>query len=469
MSEPSTVPGFLSCKVCLYPMSDPCAHHFIQPLTRQEALLHWSRFLPTVPAYARVRNHVVPGHENVSRLGAALRFRTVLEDEVLDETFRVHCFGDAEKWVQEVCWRRYWKGWMEMRPQVWARWRSRVRSLKHELSGSERERANRLMAGQSGVDSMDAMAKELVETGYLHNHARMWWASFWIHIEGLPWELGADFFFRNLVDADPASNTLSWRWVAGLQTVGKMYLVRRSNIEKYAPHYLVGSEVEIHRAAEPEGTPKRVMDAEDRTPVPLAAYPSFAPETHPRTGLWLHPDDLSPETGPLKTLTPVAIAACISGRVYRGLYDLSERRIESLSIVLRDALNRASVHYGSPAFALETEDPVGALCNWARDENLAEIVAFAPMVGPTADFLTRFQPRLQTMGVKLTLLRRESDTLAFNMASGGFFPFWQKMQTHLGGKIPRPSGGLLSVPRRGHSHERTDSTGSVPRGDSARG
>ncbi len=67
-------------------------------------------------------------------------------------------------------------------------------------------------------------------TGYLHNHARMWFASIWIFTLRLPWELGADFFLRHLLDGDPASNTLSWRWVGGMQTMGKTYLARADNI-----------------------------------------------------------------------------------------------------------------------------------------------------------------------------------------------------------------------------------------------
>ena len=96
---------------------------------------------------------------------------------------------------------------------------SRVLELQRSLPSSTLARSEAVAAGRSGVAVMDAMAIELIETGYLHNHARMWWASFWIHVERLPWELGADFFFRHLLDADPASNTLSWRWVAGLQWV----------------------------------------------------------------------------------------------------------------------------------------------------------------------------------------------------------------------------------------------------------
>ena len=62
----------------------------------------------------------------------------------------------------------------------------------------------------------------------------MWFASIWIFTLNLPWQLGADFFMQHLLDGDPASNTLSWRWVAGIQTKGKNYLARKSNIEKYS-------------------------------------------------------------------------------------------------------------------------------------------------------------------------------------------------------------------------------------------
>jgi deoxyribodipyrimidine photo-lyase len=79
----------------------------------------------------------------------------------------------------------------------------------------------------------DDWAQELVATGYLHNHARMWFASIWIFTLRLPWELGADFFLRHLIDGDPASNTLSWRWVGGLHTPGKTYLATADNIAEH--------------------------------------------------------------------------------------------------------------------------------------------------------------------------------------------------------------------------------------------
>jgi deoxyribodipyrimidine photo-lyase len=401
------------------------------PLTRRDALIQWERFLPKVFQYGDQRNFVADGHSNVSMLGAALRFRTVLEDEIIGDTLGGHGFERCEKWLQEVCWRRYWKGWLERRPQVWTKWRARVRAFWRDPSGSVWERARRVMNGQSGVACMDAMARELVETGYLHNHARMWWASFWVHVERLPWELGADFFFRHLLDADPASNTLSWRWVAGLQTPGKTYLVRLSNIEKFAPGYLRPPALGNERLTDGMVTACRVADATDLTVQSLREHPASLPATDRRSGLWLHPDDLLPEIGPLSTLKPLCVAAYLCDGAYQNEFRLSSRRIESIHTVTRDGLERAGAHYKCPAHALSTVEPVEALCQWAVSNGLREIVAFAPMVGPGWELLGRLAPRLEASGIRLTLVRRASDAVAFELASAGFFPFWEKMKERL--------------------------------------
>jgi deoxyribodipyrimidine photo-lyase len=378
-----------------------------------------------------MRNAVQPGHANVSRLGACLRFRTLLEDEVIRETLERHAFGVAEKWLQEVCWRRYWKGWLETRPAVWTRWREQVRALRLELPAARQARAEAVAAGASGVACMDAMARELMETGYLHNHARMWWASFWIHVERLPWELGADFFFRHLLDADPASNTLSWRWVAGLHTPGKSYLVRLSNIEKYAPHYLAADSTGSQRLA--DGSVFATVPDEHGAVVvrPLGQMPTSFTPSGGRYGIWLHPDDLVPEIGPLAGLSPAGIAACFSERVYRDAFQLSGRRVAALKTVLRDGLDRAAVHFGCAALKLEAADPADALCSWAVEHRLAEVVALAPMAGPVHDMLGALRRRLEAAGIRLTLIRRPSDAAAFSFVTAGFFPFWQKMRREL--------------------------------------
>jgi deoxyribodipyrimidine photo-lyase len=403
----------------------------IEPLSRQQVLSAWREFLPHVAAYAGARNHVQPEHQNVSRLGAGLRFRTLLEDEVIEDTLKQFSFEAAQKWLQEVCWRRYWKGWMERHSQVWVRWRRQVGLLRQTLPAKILARAEAVSSAGSGVACMDEISGELLRTGYLHNHARMWWASFWIHVEQLPWELGADFFFRHLLDADPASNTLSWRWVAGLQTPGKSYLVRLSNIEKYGPGYLLGRRAGSERLADGvvkagETQPGAALEAKRPT-----EYPNFLSQPTGRLGLWLHADDLLPEHGVLAGLSPASVAGAFSGHVYRKNYRLSQRRVESLDTVIRDGLGRAAGHFGCQPVALEAEDPVEGLCTWAKTHALSEVVAFAPFVGPIHDMLPRLRQQLEAERIRLSLIRRASDEVAFSFATAGFFPFWQKMSSHL--------------------------------------
>lgn len=401
------------------------------PLTRVDALDAWEKFLPRVKGYSAERNYLESGHGNVSRLSAAIRHRVLTEDEVIRDTL-AHCsFAAAEKWLQEVCWRRYWKGWLELRPQVWRTWRQRVRELRATLPAEVLEKADRVASGESGVACMDHLARELIETGYLHNHARMWWASFWIHAEGLPWELGADFFFRHLLDADPASNTLSWRWVAGLQTPGKTYLVRLSNLEKYAHAELLYDRRGIHRIADGAVTPSVQKEYADTSKRPLADYPTSLPAHAGRVGLWLHADDLAPEVGSLAALAPDSVAAFTSERTYRERYRLSEHRIEALRTVLADGVARAATHYRCRAELIDADDTVSGIVEWARSQQLGEVVAFATSVGPVGDLVPRLAERLAALGVVLTLIRRPSDAHAFSLSSSGFFPFWEKMSRHL--------------------------------------
>lgn len=402
-----------------------------QPLTRIDAKDAWHAFLPKTGRYAGSRNHVQSGHNNVSGLSVAIRFRLLLEDEIIEETLGKHAFQQVEKWLQEVCWRRYWKGWLEMRPMVWTNWRRRVDWLKEHLPVETLKRAEAVAAGQSGVACMDAMSRELVSTGYLHNHARMWWASFWVHVERLPWELGADVFFRHLLDADPASNTLSWRWVAGLQTAGKTYLVRLSNLERYGAKYLAEGEEGNERIADDVVTACGITEPDEVLKEPLPKFLSELPESLGRVGVWIHADDLVLEHGPLAECEAVSVAGYVCEPVYREVYGLSEQRIQSLRTVMKDGLARAGGHFGCAPVMVETDDPVEGLVQWAVDQRLEEVVAFAPMVGPIRDLVPRLKRRLKVHGIRLTLIRRATDELAFSFAGAGFFPFWQKMSRHL--------------------------------------
>ena len=206
--------------------------------TRAAGLERLKIFLPSAGNnYAALRNYDLGqnNHTHVSMLSPYIRHRSLTEIEVLKSVLCYHSKKSSEKFVQEVFWRTYWKGWLEMRPTVWAAYQSKLNRLSDDLktqSGFRKSWEN-ACHGETGIECFDSWAKELFDTGYLHNHARMWFASIWIHTLKLPWELGADFFLRNLLDGDPASNTLGWRWVGGAQTVGKTYLASTQNIQKY--------------------------------------------------------------------------------------------------------------------------------------------------------------------------------------------------------------------------------------------
>ena len=175
-----------------------------------------------------------PGPENrnnTSLLSQYISHRIIDEQETIRAAYQKFPFKKIEKFVQEVFWRTYWKGWLEMRPQVWDDYNQDLNNLQNELNSSNYKEA---IEGNTKIRCFNDWVLELKEFGYLHNHARMWFASIWIFTLGLPWQLGADFFLKHLLDGDAASNTLGWRWVAGLHTKGKHYLASEWNINKFS-------------------------------------------------------------------------------------------------------------------------------------------------------------------------------------------------------------------------------------------
>jgi deoxyribodipyrimidine photo-lyase len=80
---------------------------------------------------------------------------------------------------------------------------------------------------------MDAFAADLERIGWLHNHARLWLASYVVHWRRVRWQAGARWFLRHLLDGDPASNNLSWQWVAS-SFGSKPYIFNRENLERFS-------------------------------------------------------------------------------------------------------------------------------------------------------------------------------------------------------------------------------------------
>ena len=196
-----------------------------------EAQDQWSDFLENkIKNYEKFRNFDYgPTEESsVSKLSPYISHRVLLEYELLAEVKKKYQSKNVNKFIEEVYWRIYWKGWMENRPGVW---RDFISGKDYKYDNETYEKA---INGNSELGFFNSWVNELKTYNYLHNHTRMWFASTWIFNLGLPWQLGATFFFKHLYDGDAASNLLSWRWVAGLQTKGKQYLFSPSNLRRFS-------------------------------------------------------------------------------------------------------------------------------------------------------------------------------------------------------------------------------------------
>ena len=381
------------------------------PPTRHAALDRLQKFVPHAGrTYAGRRNFDLgPGkHDGVSQLSPYLRARLISEDEVLRATLAQHSPQAAEKFIQEVIWRGYWKGWLEHRPGVWTGYTAGLQQLHNMVMTQSglRARWEEACLGKTGIAPFDAWASELAETGYLHNHARMWFASIWIYTLELPWELGADFFMRHLLDGDPASNTLGWRWVAGLHTEGKTYRADPENIAKYTQNRFG----QVSGLA-PFAAPVDGMRNPERTP-PRPANMLPDPSRAGRVGLILHGEDLMPahileKIAPIATL-PLEISpyspwqASTEVNAWRGA-------------ALASAVTEMPYELGEVAPAAHDAD---AIQSWAEAHNLDCIVtAFAP-VGPTAQALAQ-SSALQ--------IRRPYDDAVWPHATHGFFRLKKKI------------------------------------------
>ena len=165
--------------------------------------------------------------ENVSCLSPYITHRLITEYEVTKKVLNKHPHKKVEKYIQEIFWRVYWKGWLELRPKVWSDFIEDLKTIEAN------ENYQKAINAQTDIKCFNDWVQELKENNYLHNHTRMWFASIWIFTLNLPWQKGAEFFMKHLLDGDAASNTLSWRWVAGLQTKGKHYVAQAWNISKF--------------------------------------------------------------------------------------------------------------------------------------------------------------------------------------------------------------------------------------------
>jgi deoxyribodipyrimidine photo-lyase len=384
--------------------------------SRAEGLDRLAQFVPRAgDRYARTRNFDFgpDSRGNVSGLSPWIRLRLLCESEVIAAAVAVHGAEGARKFVEEVCWRTYFKGWLELRPAVWSDYRRDLGRLRDDLDSDPAlgRRWRRARAGETGIDCFDAWVGELIEHGYLHNHARMWFASIWIFTLGLPWQLGADLFLRHLLDGDPASNTLSWRWVAGLHTRGRTYRARRDNIRRYTD----GRFDPGHRLTD-DAPPPRPARLEALGPPPRA---------RPLT-LLLTDDDLNPESLGLPADRVVFVMA-VSSAAQRSVFGTATGVVKFTQAALGDALRRCAEHFGATT-APECPSPadVDSLADQAAAAGPRDVVLAWPPVGPGRRLAEGAVRALRARGLDVWPIRRHWDDALWPAAGGGYFGFRKK-------------------------------------------
>lgn len=386
------------------------------PPSRNGAISCLAQFVPRAGhLYASGRNtDTGPDQPSaVSRLSPYVRRRLITEREIVSTVLAQHRPEVADKFVQEVLWRTYWKGWLEMRPAVWAHFLTE-RDRQRDLFADRRAVAD-AENGMTGIEGFDDWARELVETGYLHNHARMWFASIWIFTLRLPWVLGADFFLRHLLDADAASNTLSWRWVAGLQTPGKTYLAATANIARYSNDRFA-----------PTGLAREAIALREPTLEAPRALPQVAlfDARHPAllliTDEDMHPESIFPDGSAFKAALVVADPDLLWGNHAR----------QFVLAAATDTATRAMSQFDQPVNVANTLD-VGTLAAAAQAAGVQRIVTPYAPVGAVADRLSRLAHELADEGIILAQVRRDWDELFWPHATKGFFTFKEQIPTVL--------------------------------------
>jgi deoxyribodipyrimidine photo-lyase len=389
---------------------------------RGAGLARLNSFLPSAGrAYASSRNFDfgAENRSNVSALSPWLRHRLITETEVLSAVQSKHGYNASEKFIQEVFWRGYFKGWMQHRPQVWDEYRADVSRLAETLEDEPelKRRYTQATTGQTGIDAFDHWIQELIETGYLHNHARMWFASIWIFTLKLPWQLGADFFAQHLLDWDPASNTLSWRWVGGLHTVGKTYMARPDNIAKY-------TDGRFNPAGQLATDAPALSEGESPTPRVLSDVPAELTGAGPSI-LVITDEDVSIDQTHLNTPDIRGVLG-LTVAAGRSPYTVSEKARDFANAAVTNGVAQASKVCGDAPSTIVNYNQWGnewggAISDFARACGAHRMITAEIPVGPASDAMRNAAPELGAAYIKVDVFRQTYDQAVWPHTKKGFF------------------------------------------------
>ena len=345
--------------------------------------------------YSKLRNfdYGPENRTNVSGLSPYVSHGIINEIEIINKSLKKYSFVKNEKFIQEILWRVYWKGWLELRPNVWLDYLNDLKKIKENFKNNQ----NYLIAidGKTNIECFNYWVNELKENNYLHNHARMWFASIWIFTLKLPWQLGAEFLLQHLYDGDAASNTLGWRWVAGIQTQGKNYIASEWNIKKFTNNRF--QNIKLNKNAVPILSEKNYsINNKDFVNVEILENQS----------LLVFENNLSFETTDFQDIKFKKILLIDHKNNYRTI-NLSESVINFKSGLLEDQKKR-----------LEEKSIHCEIININEIKNITEnIYAIYPSIGENLDFIN-------LNGLKnIQFLYRKLDQFSWQYCNKGFFNF----------------------------------------------
>jgi len=343
--------------------------------------------------YSKLRNFDFGpnNRSNISCLSPYITHGIINELEIIEKSLKKFSFLKNEKFIQEVLWRVYWKGWLELRPNVWSDYLVELNNLRNEFKTNQ----NYLNAieGKTELECFNQWVNELKENNYLHNHTRMWFASIWIFTLELPWQLGAEFFMKHLYDGDTASNTLGWRWVAGVQTQGKHYLASEWNINKFTNNRF--QNIELNENAPPKISEKSY---------PLIKRNFHNPQNLEEKNLLIFENNLSFEITDFKENKFKKIYI-ISNRNENRSIKLSEKLVKFKSLLIEDQEQR-----------LKDKSIDYEVIDISEIKNIENYYGLYPTVGESLDYLN-------SNNLKIDFLYRNLDQLAWQYCNKGFFNF----------------------------------------------
>ena len=343
--------------------------------------------------YSKLRNFDFgpDNRSNISCLSPYITHGIINELEVIDKSLKKFSFTKNEKFIQEVLWRTYWKGWLELRPNVWSDYLIELNNLKNELKNNK-DYLNAIK-GKTKLECFNQGVNELKENNYLHNHARMWFASIWTFTLELPWQLGAELFIQHLYDGDPASNTLGWRWVAGIQTQGKHYLASEWNIQKFTNNRF--QNIKLNENAPPKISEKTYT---------IIKQDFNNPQNIEEKNLLIFENNLSFEITDFKENKFKKIYIISNENENRSI-KLSEKLLKFKSLLIEDQKQR-----------LKDKSIDCEVVDISEIKNIENYYSLYPTVGENLDYLS-------SNNLKLNFLYRDLDQLAWQFCNKGFFNF----------------------------------------------